>query len=897
MSEKKHILPNDHYDTALVGVWCGSNYGSLLNGYAVYRSLKKMDLSVLLVHKHSFFGKDDPEVDNTHNTRFIKKYYKADEITPVMTFDDLKILNDYCDTFIAGSDQIWNYGINKNFNMGFMLNFVSDDNRKISFGTSFGHNTDFTPPELFPESKRLLQRFDAISVREAFSADVCNRIYNVKADLVSEPVFCLDKKEYEEIAEGSDIEIPDSPYILTYILDPTPEKRAAIQYYSEQSGLDALNIIDGAPHLYKKNTRALDLPNIKSGIAADDFLKLYSNARFIITDSFHGTAFAIIFNKPFISIKNYYRGPVRFDELLGGTGLSHRLVHDPEDITCDISFMDDIDYSSINNIIDKGRRDSLEWLKKAVSCKKGCDISYPQTPVTVRLKESMCTGCSACINICPKNALSLKQDSLGYYRATLDTEKCIDCGKCSKICPALELPQKNNSKYPECHAFIAEDEKLLIKSSSGGLFSVLAEKILDQGGIVYGAGWDNDNRTVHMPVSSYEDLDKLRKSKYMQSFLGDIFKDVQEKLEEGKKVLFSGCPCQIAGLKNYLQKDYDDLLMIDLLCGNSPSSGFFKKYLDDNFPEGISSYEFRHKNEDLDPGWRADSVKITFPDGTSEVRTGIINDDYQRVYHNHTMCAPFCEKCRYQEAPRFGDITIGDFWGFKKRRPDVDVTKGISVALLNNDKGIAAFKEISPEKTGFSEQVPLEWLGGNGYAINGSHNYCSPNRNLFYKEIRRSTFSEAVNTALKPDHKLRKKLTGNINFSLHPAIGRFRFDPGIWYEFLHEGSYYLTVPDGKAPLGKYASIYISDTLRKGHSYTCRLRFKLKTSSPVVNFHIKDSGSRHFQIIYSYKPVDDDWKELSFVFTPNSDVYDEFMIGASQISGEDNYIAFDHIMFI
>lgn len=164
--------------------------------------------------------------------------------------------------------------------------------------------------------------------------------------------------------------------------------------------------------------------------------------------------------------------------------------------------------------------------------------------------------------------------------------------------------------------------------------------------------------------------------------MGKIFKDVRKRLEQGQFVLFSGCPCQVAGLQAYLGKEYENLILVDLFCGNSPSTMFFRKYLKEDFPQGIKQYEFRYK----ETGWNPFTVKVIKNDETSEIRYGGTQDNYQRVYHNHVMCAPHCEHCMYQSEPRYGDITIGDFWGGTKYIGDVDAKPGLSVVLINNKK-------------------------------------------------------------------------------------------------------------------------------------------------------------------------------------------------------------------
>lgn len=881
----------EHYDVGVVGCWWGSNYGSCLNGYAVYKTLKSFGLSVWMINRHDLGARRD-----TQNYRFAKKFYPCDEVSPIIPMDKMNEINEKCDIFLAGSDQIWKYFLNRLFDMEYMLKFAGDSKKKISFGSSFGHSWDTTPKELLPQAKRLMKRFNAVSVREESGVDICRDTYGIKATTVIEPVFCLEQNQYRELANFSNIEEKE-PFILTYILDPSPEKRRAIQYYSKISGMKTINVLDLDHLVYEKNRKILDLPNIMPQIAPQDFIKLYMECSFVLTDSFHGTSFAIIFNKPFLSITNYNRGAVRFNELLEKFDLMDRLVTDPKNIPESQKYFEQIDYSEINQKISDERKKSISWLKKAIETpiEELPSIMIPQKAVTSILDKKFCMGCGACVSICPKNALSLVPDEYGYYKSKIDYEKCVDCGICSKVCSAIELPKNTSFKEPKCFEFIAADDSLLEKSSSGGIFPVLANIILEHSGNVVGAAWEKDFSVKHIIVNDKKDLPKLQKSKYLQSYLGKIYKDIKLKLENNEIVLFSGCPCQVAGLKAYLGKEYENLVSIDLLCGNSPSPKFFKKYVEEAFPKGIVNYEFRDKKQ----GWRADTIRVIQSDGNIITRRGGSEDNYQRVYHNHTMCSTHCEKCKYQTLPRFGDITIGDFWGIGEKDTQIDTQKGVSVILCNSKKGEKLISKIPEKMIHVMKEVPLNWLGGNGYAINGSHNYCSPHRNSFYDVIRTMPFSKAVDYALKPNKGIYNDVykISNSPLQFDSSLQRFKFDTRVWEEHTINGLTTLIVKPGMSKVGRYAVMSMGKALEQNKKYLFSISFKMKTSSHVLNLHIKDSGSNYYQVVYSYN-IPDDYSEemikLSFEFSPKSNIFDEFMIGASQISGQNNYIAFDYI---
>lgn len=275
-------------------------------------------------------------------------------------------------------------------------------------------------------------------------------------------------------------------------------------------------------------------------------------------------------------------------------------------------------------------------------------------------------------------------------------------------------------------------------------------------------------------------------------------------------------------------------------------------------------------------------------------------DAYQRVYHNHTMCAVHCEMCKYQTLPRFGDLTIGDFWGLGKKDLEIDVSNGVSAILCNNEKGKKFLECISPKDIKVMKEVPLNWLGGNGYTGDSNHNYASPKRDSFYQAIKTMPFSEAADYALKPNHGNYNKIYQKTNSPLqyNTSFLQFQFDETVWEEYYIKGSLVLMVKEGMSRVGKYAKLPLYKPLEKGKRYICDIRFKIKTDAKILNFHVKDSGSNYYQVIKSCnisKENDGEiWKEISFEFVVDSDIYDEFMIGASQIKGKDNFIAFNYI---
>ena len=735
MSKKK-------YDVGIFGVWYGCNYGSIATYYGLNRVIEDLGYSVLMIDKPDLGNAKDQEMGDTHSRRFGEEYYHISERYPL---GELKQLNEQCNTFVLGSDQVWNYGISKHFGKSNYLDFVDDEHKKIAYAASFGHGTDFTPEEEREKVGELLRRFDAISIRENQGVEIVRENYHVRADHVVDPVFLAEKSIYEELAEKSKFR-EETPYICTYILDPTAEIREALLHISKKKGLRLVNILDGVPWIFDKNKKRLEL-EAASNVEVEDWLHLIQNSELVITDSCHGTAVAAMFEKTVIPIANRQRGYARFESLVEMLGIPERLIKHPRDIIDNPVCLEPMNVEFISLLLESNRISSREWLRTALETPRGSlpTVAIPQKAIPKKLEQSLCMGCSACSSTCSYGALALQEDSWGYYRSLVDFNRCVDCGRCQMVCPALHLPKKTNEEHPTCYACIATDDSILRESSSGGMFTVLAEKIFQSKGYVVGAVWTETFAVKHVIIKDGSDLPRLQKSKYLQSYMGNIFQEIKEKLELKSPLLFSGTPCQVAGLKAYLGKEYEHLLLVDILCSHAPSQLFFRKYLREAFPQGVEKYEFRHKKY----GWDCITVKVITKDGETIIRRGGGEDDWQRIFHDHTMCAIHCETCRYQKTPRYGDLTLGDFWGIEKRDQEIDSKQGVSVVLCNNDKGRAFLESISTDKLKLKKEVPLGWLGGNGYAINNSRNYSSPKRDAFYQAIQTKPFSKAVKHALE----------------------------------------------------------------------------------------------------------------------------------------------------
>lgn len=315
-----------------------------------------------------------------------------------------------------------------------------------------------------------------------------------------------------------------------------------------------------------------------------------------------------------------------------------------------------------------------------------------------------CTGCGGCSNICPHEAISLQPDSLGFLMPEVDKDKCVECKLCEKACPIVN-DKKSQLKYstPEiAYAMWSTPDRSL--SSSGGAFSAIARPILNQGGRVYGAAWKDGFNCCHQCVDSINDLQKLRGSKYLQSSILDNYKKVKQDLNAGKKVLFTGTPCQVAGLRSFLIKPYENLLTVDIVCHGVPSQKLFSNYITKLKTEykkfsKASGFTFRNlRGWGISPALNILRDKV-FLYGESNL--------YMTAFDRAAIFRNSCYDCQFNGLTRVGDLTIADFWGIGKQGIPFkhDVTEGVSLMLANSEAGK---KYIETLQNIFIEQRPLK---------------------------------------------------------------------------------------------------------------------------------------------------------------------------------------------
>jgi coenzyme F420-reducing hydrogenase beta subunit len=310
--------------------------------------------------------------------------------------------------------------------------------------------------------------------------------------------------------------------------------------------------------------------------------------------------------------------------------------------------------------------------------------------------KTACCGCNVCVKICPKQCINREFDHEGFLYPSVDEKNCINCGLCNKVCPIENKLQKDRYEIPKVYAAYHKDDVIRIDSTSGGLFSALAEKMLDDGAYISGAVFEEDFLLTHTITKDRSRLEKIRSSKYLQSDTKDLFPKIQDVLNQGEKVFVCSTPCQIAALYTFLQKKYDNLYTCDILCKGVPSSKFFKSYLDfleKKYKSKTVSIKFKYKDE-RNP-WGKLTTKVDFQNGKSYVQ-GRAYDGFMKAFlETGFTVRPSCFECRFTGYPRPADISLGDFWGIEKIMPDItDREKGYSLVLANSGKGVGLLDSI-----------------------------------------------------------------------------------------------------------------------------------------------------------------------------------------------------------
>ena len=368
------------------------------------------------------------------------------------------------------------------------------------------------------------------------------------------------------------------------------------------------------------------------------------------------------------------------------------------------------------------------------------------------INKSKCCGCEACVQVCPKHCINFTQDHEGFFYPEADTATCIQCGMCEKVCPVLH--PYDEQKPQEVLAAINNDEEVRMGSSSGGVFTLLAEEIISRGGVVFGVRFDNQWQAVFDYAETTDALAAFRGSKYLQARVGNSFAECKQLLDKGRLVLFSGTQCQIAGLLHFLRKPYPNLLTVDFICHGVPSPKVWQHYLNEAVKAGkpaITEIKFRDKRL----GWKRFSFTLDYKEQNhnNTLSSAFAQNPFMRAFLANMILRPSCHSCPAKGGRSQSDITLADFWGIDRVNPEMFDDRGTSLVLIHTVRGRLALKRSQLKLASASYEDVLHF--------NRSWHQsapCHPKRSEFFSAFNDQTDLHAlIEKCLRPPLKRRIK--------------------------------------------------------------------------------------------------------------------------------------------
>ena len=619
--------------------------------------------------------------------KFRKKY--LDE--SVLCTNKKEIIQLGYDAYIVGSDQIWNYKItNNSFDPVFFCDFETEAEKIIYAASS--QDIPF-PLDMEMKFKEMLNKMPlAVAIREKKLSDYVADLTEIQYPVVLDPTLLAGREILEHLP---DADIPNKPYILIYQIDSNPFSDISVKNLEKRFKCTA----------YTMTVPRLGSVHGRKGVAGpEEFLSLLKGAKFLVTNSFHGIAISLLFEKQFFVYEN---GGVmtRIDGLLSELNLLDRKVK----MVADINIENVIDYAPINKRLKLLRENSKEFLirglKGEITEKKNVDRHQKVMvlPMNKREKENCC-GCTACAEVCPVHAIKMKADEEGFSYPYVEKDMCIQCGKCDRVCGFVPV-EKNQESFslPKAYGVKHIQDQVRFSSRSGAAFVAFSDIILNQGGSVYGAAMQDDFSVSHIRAVNKKQRDKMKKAKYVQSKMGQTYMQVGKDLQKEKMVLFSGTPCQVAGLHAYLDEMKickSKLYCCDLVCHGVPSPAIWKDYLQyiqNKYGKKIIEANFRDKEF----GWDSHCESFVLQNQKKK----IVSKDYTDLFYQHIMFRPSCHNCPFANVRRPGDLTLADFWGIEKNDASFDDNRGVSLVLVSTKKGKELFDKAKNDLNFFECKI------------------------------------------------------------------------------------------------------------------------------------------------------------------------------------------------
>lgn len=699
------------------------NYGTALQATALFHSIKKLGydpyeisytprslnkkfewdfLSILKkgkeVLQHQLNGNYQSKKKTALYENFLTQNLKF--TGSCNTEPELQDLKTELNAFVCGSDQIWSPSC---FDEKYFLSYIDDPNKIVAYAPSIGL-THIEDPIIAKEMKSLISRFRYLSVREQQGADLIQRLCNKKAEVVLDPTLLLSPEEWSAFANQAVCNQSNLPkqYIICYFLGDYTRYMEKVKEISQALHMPYLVIPQ-----FKKQAAGRDAVPFDVGPA--EFLKLWSNASYAITDSFHGVAFSLNFKVPFTTFKRFRdNDPInqnsRILNILHITDLEDRLVD--EKTFKPNSTLLDCDFEKAHCRLENVKEKSLDYLKKSLAgAVSDSGVKAPDSVADI----SLCCGCGACAAVCPVTAIQIKENNYGFLHNKVNPDECIRCGKCLRVCPFYHIQAQPLKESQNLVAYQSRDEQHVKYSSSGGFSSDVAEDLSRKNYKIYGAVYNQEKNQVNHIGIEPDEIEKLRKiqgSKYLQSHTAEAFSQIQHDTRD-KKFAFMGTPCQVAALDKMLRLNHcrDKAVLVDLICHGVPSQLLWKKYMNElEIKYGFSSHSkvnFRSEKGK----WHIRSIEIA---EQNKLYIKKDREDPFYVFFRNSLCdMQTCFECPYREKSG-ADIRMGDYWGprFEKNEDGVSMVIGITPKGRNIIDNLPGKKEEHPLQEYWTVQMP-----------------------------------------------------------------------------------------------------------------------------------------------------------------------------------------------
>lgn len=682
--------------------------------------------------------------------QLVKKHVKYSEFrknhfqltSEVNTSSELFILNQKFDAFICGSDQIWNP---YTFDTHFFLDFVTLGTKKIAYAPSIGAER-IDNRSISIAIKNLLSDFTHISIREKSGSELLEKIVNRDIPVVLDPTLLLSKEHWTGVADKK-YRITGS-YILCYFLGNNEHYWKEIQEIALEKKLELVVI-----PVYKKD---LSRGTIKvNDVGPAQFISLIKYAELVLTDSYHGSIFSILFEKKFVVYKRFSKFShknqnTRIFNLLDILSLEEVLVTKRNSISKILSKT--INFHDVNTKLHIKKMYSLQYLNNALS------VSTTDKHGDQYIITNTCCGCGACAAVCPNNAIKIEENDRGFLHYSLNNDLCIKCNKCRNVCPFYTIESKVIDNSSKLFSAQSKSNNVLLSSSSGGfsheLINLYSKSNMSVTGCVYDSNLKRAITKTHFNGVSNFNYSYFQGSKYLQSNFSQVFKDIL--LSDGG--LITGTPCQIAAIDNYLNiiNKREDFLLVDLICHGVPSALLWDKYISEKSKKYNVDSKFQVKFRNKKYGWS--KMYITLSNNKIVKSFSDKNDLFYSFFLSGNCYMEACYECNYR-CSSSADIRIGDFWGDKYRKN----TTGVSMVLAITNKG----KEVLSDKNLHIRMNIKEHTISEYYNTQQTKN--------FYKPVEYDNIIQSLNGNVSLQ-KLKKRYCSVSDFKL-------KFQPLLKYFF------------------------------------------------------------------------------------------------------------------